>query len=216
MAAGAKGGKEKGEKKEKEEKPKAEKPVEKPKKEEKSAEDLMDELEKPAPKPKGPLDLLPATPMDLDTVKRTLWSVRPIKADYLDELFDSGVFDEKGWSWWTCHYNYNNENNVLYMTGNLVGGFIQRSDACRKYALGVVNITGNEDEETPPFKVCGVWMWRGLDFLPPMKEENPDSEYYTWKKLDPKNNSADRQILKDMFLADKVEGEKVLDRRFFK
>lgn len=44
--------------------------------------------------------------------------------------------------------------------------------------------SGPEDEEGPgPWVINGAWLFRGQDFLAEMKEENPDSEYYTWTKV---------------------------------
>jgi elongation factor 1-gamma len=43
------------------------------------------------------------------------------------------MFDAEGWSLWQCEYNYNAENKVLFMTSNLVSGFIQRSGEIRYY-----------------------------------------------------------------------------------
>jgi len=103
------------------------------------------------------------------------------------------------------------------MTCNLVGGFLQRCDDCRRYALGVMVLAGN-DEEAPPFEVNAVWIFRGSNVLQEMKD-NPDSEYYTFTKLD-STKPADRQKVETFFFADTVPGSKgdlkVLDRRFFK
>jgi len=161
----------------------------------------------------------------LDTVKRAMFQQRPIVPNFFNEGSDfwttggehkeAGKFDTEGWSLWTCHYKYNDENKVFYMTSNLVSGFIQRSDACRKYSFGVMAITGNPDEETPPFYVLGAWCFRGQEFLPVMKEENPDSDYYEWKKLNPAN-TADREAFRQFFIADDLEGHKVLQRKYFK
>jgi elongation factor 1-gamma len=173
----------------------------------------LDDDDLPKPKPKSPLDLLPPSPMVLDTVKKLAFSQRPMLPDFFEKLWPQ--FDADGYSWWICDYKYNAENTVYFMTGNAVGGFLQRCDATRKYALGVMNIAGNEDEETGPFMVSGAWCFRGLDITPEMKNENPDSEYYEWKKVDIKTD-AGKQAIKDQFLAEKLAGQSVLDRRYFK
>ncbi len=165
-------------------------------------------------KAKSPLDLLPESPMGhIDTTKKLMFSQRPILPNFFDLHYPQ--FDNKGFVWFTCHYNYNDENKVYYMTGNAVGGFIQRSDAVRKYALGVMNILGNPDEETPPFPICGAWMFRGTEIPKEMTEENPDSEYYTWKKIDVSTPEGQAAV-KEQFMAEKINGINVLDRRFFK
>jgi elongation factor 1-gamma len=171
-----------------------------------------DDEDKPAPKPKNPLDSLPESSMVLDTIKKLAFSQRPILPDFFEKLWPQ--FDANGYSWYTCHYNYNDENKVYFMTGNAVGGFIQRSDACRKYALGVMNIAG-KDEETGPYKITGAWLFRGPKVIDEMVEENPDSEYYTWSKVDISTDEG-KQIVKDQFMATHLNGEEVLDRRYFK
>lgn len=202
--------------------PAAEKPKAAPKEEKKEApkpaaqqdmSDLLDDEDKPKPKKANPLDALAPSPMILDAIKKLAWSQKPFLADFFEQLWPQ--FDAAGYSWFTCVYNYNSDNKVFYMTGNAVGGFIQRSDACRKYALGVMNIAGNADEETPPFLISGAWMFRGPEVIAEMKEENPDSEYYTWVKMDV-SKEEDRQKIKEQFLAEQLGGQAVLDRRFFK
>lgn len=46
------------------------------------------------------------------------------------------MFDAEGWSLWICRYKFNEENTRLFMTSNLVGGFVQRSGEIRKWAFG--------------------------------------------------------------------------------
>lgn len=147
-------------------------------------------------------------------MKRTAYAERPIAQSFFPWLWQN--FDAAGWSWWVCHYKYDDENTVMFRTSNLVSGFLQRCDSVRKYSMGVVNITGNADEETPPFKVSGVFMFRGLE-VPKveMYQENPDSEYYTWEKIDVSNHKG-QQLIKDFFTADALEGLKVLERKMFK
>jgi len=202
---------EKSAKTEKNEKPSA---VEKPKETTKPAEDVDEDGIPRETKPKSILDSLPESPMGhIDNTKKLMFSVRPILPDFFEKHFPQ--FDTNGYSWWTCKYNYDDENKVFYMTGNAIGGFLQRSDAVRKYALGVMNIIGNPDEETPPFPIRGAWMFRGTNIAPEMLNENPDSEYYTWTKVDVSTPEGQKTI-KDYFMAEGLEGLKVLDRRYFK
>jgi elongation factor 1-gamma len=158
-----------------------------PKKEEKpaaapaaAAEDYDDEA--PKPKKVNPLDLLPESPMNLDATKKLMFSQRPYKADFFEELWPQ--FDANGYSFWIADYNYNSDNKEFWKLGNSLGGFIQRSDACRKYAMGVIQAAGPEDEDGPgPWHITSAWLFRGTGMLPEMLEENPDSEYYTWQKV---------------------------------
>jgi len=207
----------------KEDKPKADKPAAaaaKPKEEKPAAapkaehDDLLDD-DAPKIKKANPLDALPPSTMDLDTVKKLCFSQRPTLPDFFEKLF-GGIWDDKGYCWYTCDYNYNADNKEYWKIGNTLGGFIQRSDACRKYAMGTIQCSGPEDEEgTGPWTINGVWLFRGPTMIPEMKEENPDSEYYTWTKIDV-NTEAGRKKVKEYFSGATVNGLKVLDRRYFK
>ena len=214
-APAAKGGKaDKGEKADKAgEKKEAAKKEDKPKPAPKPAADDDDDDDKPKEKARNPLDDLPPTTMQLDPIKKLAFSQRPILSDFFEQLWPQ--FDYSGYTWYTLHYKYNNENTVYFKTGNLVGGFIQRSDAARKYSMGVLNVYGNEDEETGPWKVSGAWMFRGPAIIQEMIEENPDQEYYEWRKQDV-STDAGKAAVKEQFFAEKIEGEPVLDRRYFK
>jgi len=165
-------------------------------------------------KVKSILDSLPESPMGhIDVSKKLMFSQRPYLPNFFELHFPK--FDPAGFSWFTCNYNYNAENKVLYMTGNAIGGFIQRCDAVRPYALGVMNISGNADEETPPFTISGAWMFRGVGIPREMKEENPDSEYYVWTQIDVSKPEG-QKLIKDQFTAAAFPSGQVLDRRFFK
>jgi len=99
------------------------------------------------------------------------------------------------------------------MTCNLIGGFLQRCDELRRYGLGVMILAGN-DEDAPPFEVSGVWIFRGSN-VPQEMKENPDSEYYTFTKLD-SNNSEHRKKVENYFFGETIGPLKVLEKRFFK
>ncbi|KAF1792040.1 Thioredoxin-like fold [Phytophthora cactorum] len=81
--------------------------------------------------------------------------------------------DTEGYSLWFCDYNYNSENTKMFMTCNAVGGFLQRSEAMRKYAFGVMDVCGVEGSE---IIITGCWLFRG-DSEKHMIEANPDAEY---------------------------------------
>jgi len=187
-----------------------------PAKEKEAKEAPEEDYSDPKPKGKNPLDLLPASPMHLDTNKKLLFSQRPWNPDFFKEFWPQ--FDAQGYSIYFSDYNYNHENRVYFMTCNLIGGFLQRCDELRRYGLGVMILAGN-DEENPPFEVSGIWIFRGLE-IPREMKENPDSEYYTFHRLD-NNNADDRAKVETFFFADDVPASKggklkVLERRFFK
>jgi elongation factor 1-gamma len=214
------GKKEKKEKAEKADKPKKEapkkeeKPKEKPKeKKENKEDDLGDDEEKPVKKAPNPLDLLPPSPtgMNMDTTKRTFFNQKPFNPEFFAWFWPQ--FDGKGFVFYTSKYNYDNDNTVLYMTSNLVGGFIQRCDDVRKYAWGVVNILGKNEDEGP-FKLSGAWLFRGTEIPKEMKEV-PDADGYTWTKVDVSTPEG-KKIIEQEYTADKLAGDAVLDRKYFK
>jgi len=187
-------------------------------KEPKESEDLPEEdYSDPKPKGKNPLDLLPPSPMHLDTIKKLLFSSKPCNPEFFKDFWPQ--FDPQGYSIYFSDYNYNEENKVYFKTCNLIGGFLQRCDDIRRYALGVMVLAGHNDEDSPPLEVSGVWIFRGQE-VPQGMHDNPDSEYYTFTKLDSKRPE-DRQKVETWFLEDDVTSKKsgnlkVLDRRFFK
>ncbi|KAI3788885.1 hypothetical protein L2E82_01666 [Cichorium intybus] len=137
------------------------KPKSEPKKEEApkpkpESEAAPEEEEAPKPKPKNPLDLLPPSKMVLDDWKRLYSNT---KSNFRE---------------------YNDENTVSFVTMNKVGGFLQRMDLARKYAFGKMLIIGNE----PPFKVKGLWIFRGPEIPKFVMDECYDMELYEWTKVD--------------------------------
>jgi hypothetical protein len=51
-------------------------------------------------------------------------------------------FDANGWSIFRGDYKYNEECKVLFMTSNLIAGFIQRTEEIRKWLFGTLTIRG--------------------------------------------------------------------------
>jgi elongation factor 1-gamma len=200
------------------EKPKAEKPVAAAAAPKAAAapsnEDLMDALEKPAAKKANVLDDLPASSMNLDTIKKLCFSARPFLPDFFEKLWPQ--FDNAGYSFYTMDYKYDSDNKEFWKLGNSLGGYVQRSDACRKYAMGSIQAAGPEDEDSAgPWSLTGVWLFRGQDLIAEMKDENPDSEYYNWAKVDVTTDAGKAKV-KEYYMGETVNGLKVLDRRYFK
>ena len=81
------------------------------------------------------------------------------------------MYDPEGYSLWFCDYKYNDENTVSFVTMNKVGGFLQRMDLCRKYAFGKMLVVGSE----PPFKLKGLWLFRGQEVPKFVMDEVYDS-----------------------------------------
>jgi len=195
------------EKKKEEKKPKEEKP-----KSEKRKQD--DELEPEVyeeKKAKNPLDDLPPSKFVLDAWKRE-YSNAPNGDCNLTMPYFWDNYDKEGYSLWFCNYNFNDECKVAFMTSNLVGGFIQRSDELRKYAFGVMQVTGTQTAQ----KVLGAWLLRGQD-IKPMLVANDDAEYYTWTKLEQPPTDEQKKRLQELWCAeDSIDGDKILDCKVFK
>ena len=122
----------------KEAKPKAEK-----KKKEKEVEEEEDDGEpKPEKKEKNPLDLLPPSKFNLFDFK-TLYVNAVDKKEALKFFWEN--FDNEGYSLWIIKYiKAPGEGKVLFLTNNLMGGFLQRLETFRKYAFGVHGVYGEE------------------------------------------------------------------------
>jgi elongation factor 1-gamma len=185
--------KEKKEQKPKEEKPKEEKSKKKQKEEEAEEEEEEEKYEDEKPKGKNPLDLLPKSTFVLDEWKRT-YSNTDTRTEAIPWFWKN--FDPQGYSIWTGDFKYNSENEILFKTCNLVGGFIQRLENLRKYGFGTLLIFG----EQPPFEISVMFVFRGQD-MPAEMIECGDSELYNWRKLDP-NDPKHREYINDFWAWD--------------
>jgi len=204
------------EKAKKEEKPKEAKPAapkeEKPKGEKRKQEDepLAEESFEDK-KQKNPLDDLPKSSFVLDAWKREYSNAPNGDCTQAMPYFWQN-YDKEGYSLWFCDYNFNDECKVAFMTSNLVGGFVQRSDSLRKYAFGVMQVIGTPSSQ----KVLGAWLLRGQD-ISPMLKENDDAEYYTWTKLEQPPTDAQKARLQELWCADQsIDGLQILDCKVFK
>eukprot|EP00250_Pteridium_aquilinum_P007323 c17066_g1_i1 orf=219-1505(+) len=202
------------EKKAKVEKPKeaTEKPKEAPKPKEESAGMDEEEEEKPKPKPKNPLDLLPPSSMVMDDWKRLYSNT---KAKDFREVAIEGfwkMYDPEGYSLWFCDYKYNEENTVTFVTMNKVGGFLQRMDFIRKHGFAKMCILG----ETAPFKIKGVWLFRGQEIPQIVLDECYDAELYEWTKVDITDEAQKERVNAYLEEPDEFDGEKLLEAKCFK
>jgi len=170
------------EEKKKEEHPKKEDKKEEKKKEEAPKEDKKkkpkdddeeeeDDIEKEEKKP-NPLDNLPKSTFQLDAYKREYSNNKNIDAS-TQFLWDN--FDPEGFCLFFCRYKYNDENNALFKTTNLIGGFYQRLERMHKYAFGTMLIHGTDKSH----EVSGFWIFRG-PILPEAMLDVPDTELYDW------------------------------------
>ncbi|CAN6163654.1 unnamed protein product [Urochloa humidicola] len=169
------------------------------------------EEEAPKPKPKNPLDLLPPSKMILDDWKRLYSNTKTNFREVAIKGFWD-MYDPEGYSLWFCDYKYNEENTVSFVTMNKVGGFLQRMDLCRKYAFGKMLVIGSE----PPFKLKGLWLFRGQEVPKFVMDEVYDMELYEWTKVDISDEAQKERVSAMIEDQGPFEGEALLDAKCFK
>ena len=101
-----------------------------------------------------------------------------------------------------------------FMCANAIGGFVQRSDAMRKWAFGTMFVTGSE--ACLPIEISGCWLMRG-DTVENLTEANDDALCYTWTKID-HTSAAGRALVEEYWTADVdgfLEGKLVTDGKLF-
>jgi len=169
--------------------------------------------------------LLPESKMQLDVVKKKMFSVRE---DLRDKAFFTDFFtyfwanyDDKGYSLWTSDYLSNSDNTQLWMTSNLIGGTAKGyAEENGKYLLGVLNIYA-KNEDTAPFKINGACIMRGPQALGGLSADNVPigmglaAEAYKWSRLD-SNNSEHRKKFEELFGGKTFGNEQVVDRKYYK
>ncbi|GLT56295.1 hypothetical protein SLA2020_293450 [Shorea laevis] len=189
------------------------KPKEVPKKEAKkeAPKPAEEEEEAPKPKPKNPLDLLPPSKMVLDDWKRLYSNTKTNFREVAIKGFWD-MYDPEGYSLWFCDYKYNDENTVSFVTLNKVSGFLQRMDLARKYAFGKMLVIGSES----PFKVKGLWLFRGQEIPQFVLDECYDMELYDWKKVDISDEAQKERVNQMIEDYEPFEGEALLDAKCFK
>ena len=213
MATKAGKGKEKKEKAPKEKKEKAPKKEEAPK--------------AAAPEPEA--DAAPAKPKEehifkiMDKNEKSPFSMDAWKKTYSNEEYDVSMkyfwenADWNGWSLWRGDYKYNEENEVLFMVSNLIGGFMQRTDEIRKWLFGAMGIRGTPEGKN--MKVTAYYFIRGQD-IQPLLAANDDAECYNWTMVGGKDMACDETTKKNweeiLTSETTLEGETLLDSMLFK
>ncbi|XP_058097663.1 elongation factor 1-gamma 2-like isoform X2 [Magnolia sinica] len=175
------------------------------------AEDAEEEEEAPKPKPKNPLDLLPPSKMVLDEWKRLYSNTKTNFHEVAIKGFWD-MYDPDGYSLWFCEYKYNDENTVSFVTLNKVSGFLQRMDLARKYAFGKMLVIGSE----APYKVKGLWLFRGQEIPQFVIDECYDMELYEWSKVDISDEAQKERVNAMIEDLEPFEGESLLDAKCFK
>ncbi|XP_047310948.1 elongation factor 1-gamma-like [Impatiens glandulifera] len=171
----------------------------------------VEEEDAPKPKAKNPLDLLPPSKMILDDWKRLYSNTKTNFREVAIKGFWD-MYDPEGYSLWFCNYKYNDENMVSFVTLNKVSGFLQRMDLTRKYAFGKMLVIGSE----PPFKVKGLWIFRGQEIPQFVIDECYDMELYEWTKVDLSDEEQKERVNQMIEDQEPFEGEALLDAKCFK
>merc|ERR1712002_70192 len=143
----------------------------------------------PAPKPKDPLDALPAGDFNMDDFKRF----------YSNNDEDKSVpyfwekFDKTHYSIWYSEYKYAEDLSKIFMTCNLVGGMFQRLEKLKKNAFASVGIFGEDGPNNN--NISGIWVFRGQELAFPLSEDwQIDYESYDWTKLDPDSDETKKMV----------------------
>ncbi|XP_074296200.1 elongation factor 1-gamma 2-like [Silene latifolia] len=169
------------------------------------------EEEAPKPKAKNPLDLLPPSKMILDDWKRLYSNTKTNFREVAIKGFWD-MYDPEGYSLWFCDYKYNEENMVSFVTLNKVGGFLQRMDLARKYAFGKMLVIGSE----APYKVKGLWLFRGAEIPQFVMDECYDMELFEWSKVDINDEAQKERVNQMIEDQEPFEGEALLNAKCFK
>jgi len=181
------------------------KPKEQPKKaqpKEKKPDDDDDEPVEREPK-KKPFSDLPPSPFNMNDFK-VAYSNEDYRTVSLPYFYEH--YDPKGWTLWFADYKYPEDlkNQQLFMVSNLLGGFCQRSEGIRDFIFGSFLIFG----EVNSFEVNGAVLLRGSEWPADVMGEIPDSESYSWRKVD-LQNPEDKEWFEDLWGWDgKLKGKK--------
>lgn len=195
----------------KEEKKKDEKPKKEEKKEEKPKKEEHDDEEEA--KPKEVKYEFPKTDFNLDAFK-TLFVNEPDKKKAFEFLWKN--LDLNALSIWKITYDkLPTECKKVIQTKNLMQGFMDRAELSRKHAFGSLGVYGDE----PELDIYGVWLWKGVDILAPLKEHQ-QYDVFKYAKLDT-TKEEDRKLVEDYWTNTdpeglKVEGRTVQIMKFFK
>ncbi|EWC45095.1 hypothetical protein DRE_06234 [Drechslerella stenobrocha 248] len=160
----------------------------------KAAEPEEEEEEKPAAKPKHPLEALGRAELVLDDWKRQ-YSNNDTRAVALPWFWEH--YNPSEWSLWKVDYKYNDELTVLFMSANLIGGFFNRLEASRKYIFGSASVYGESNDSV----IQGAFFIRGQEWEPAF-DVAPDFESYNFTKLD-HTSEEDKEFIANMWTWDK-------------
>ncbi|KAI3861019.1 hypothetical protein MKX03_026688 [Papaver bracteatum] len=85
-------------------------------------------------------------------------------------------------------------------------------DLARKYAFGKMLIIGSE----APYKMKGLWLFRGPEIPQFIMDECYDMELYGWTKVDISDENQKERVNQMVEDQEPFEGEALLDAKCFK
>lgn len=132
-------------------------------------------------KPKHPLDdsVIGKSSMAMDDWKREYSNKDTVGEGSACEWLWKN-FDPKGYKWYWCKGKYAKEQTKAWQAANLLGGFLQRWEPCRKYCFGVMLIMG--EDKPGGMMIEGAMMFRGQDIMQEFKEI-PDYETFDMEPI---------------------------------
>ncbi|WFD29570.1 hypothetical protein MSPP1_000579 [Malassezia sp. CBS 17886] len=164
--------------------------------------------EKPAAKPKNPLDELPKSDFVIDEWKR-VYSNEDTRSKALPWFYEH--FDPQGFSVWRFDFKYNDELTHVFMSSNQISGLFTRLEATRKYVMGTAGVFGKTNDSA----IAGVVVLRGQEWEPVLSVA-PDIESYTVSRLD-LSKPEDKKFFEDMLdWAATIDGKEWADGKILK
>lgn len=156
----------------------------------------------------NPLDELPKSDMKLDDIKRLYCMKRPFNPDFDKEFWP--LFDAEGWSIMTLEFKYKDDWEKDFMAENMINGFINRSEAARRYCMGVLNLYFDGKY----YQAKGAYLVRGKG-VPAVLSDVSDFDEYEPVVLDA-SKQEDRDLWISLLCADKVNGFDIVSRHMLK
>ena len=186
----------------------------KEKKEKAPKEEEVVEEEKPKPKVVHPFKIMDQekpSSFNMDTWKKVYSNCNTYE-EAMDTFWET--HDPAGYTLFRGDYMHDHEHTRLFMTSNLIAGFIQRTEEIRKWLFGTMTIRGDEAKGTT--KITAYYLIRG-DSIQPLIDCNDDAAQYTWTKVETPPTAEVKQTVMDYWTSEgPLEGEPNLDSRVYK
>ena len=105
-------------------------------------------------------------------------------------------FDAEGFSVHICAYRYQEELTKVFMSANLMNGFLQHLNALKKYGFGSIILLGDDVKS----EIHGVFIVRGSE-LPKEMTESAEYHVYDFRKANIEDD-AEKQYIEDILCWD--------------